>query len=234
MTWALAWALPATLAVTACSAGSQAKPRATAPATAPAARQATPSQSQQPIVPPPSAAELKKRVLRLRDLPHGFVRRPLTSRNLPSHLTGCQRLGVLTGRGAGRHEQAEFFQPPAGPWLNEAVIAPVHRSAASLSGELAKAMGGCSSVTVTEEGQRVRLALAAAPGAPGVTIAAGDETHAYHATGWLGGIPLTMDIVVIRSGTLVLLLTNTSVAGTVDPALTAKAARAAAARAART
>ena len=231
MTWALAWALPAALAVTACSAGGQARPRATAPA----ARQATaghsPSVSQQPVVPPLSAAELRARVLHLRDLPQGFVRRPLTSRNLPSQMTGCRPLEAVTGSGMGRHEQVEFFLLPIGPWLDEAVISPVHRSAASLSGELAKTMDGCSSVTVTEEGQRVRLALTPAPGA---AIAAGDETHAYHATGKLGGIPLTMDIVLVRSGTLVLLLTNTSVAGTVDPALTAKVARAAAARAART
>jgi hypothetical protein len=222
----MAWALPMALAVTACSAGGQAKPRATAPA----ARQVTmppTTRSQQPAVPPPSAAELKRRVLRLRDLPHGFVRRPLTSRNLPSQLTGCRRLEALTGHKAGRHEQVEFFRLPIGPWFDEAVIAPVHRSAMGLSEDLAKAIAGCSSVTVTEEGERVRLALTPESAA----IAAGDETHAYHATGRLGGIPLTMEIVLIRSGTLVLLLTNTSVAGTVDPALTEKIARAAAARA---
>jgi len=106
-------------------------------------------------------------------------------------------------------------------------------TAARLTAALARAIARCSSVTVTEEGYRVTLALAPAPAPASAASAAGREAHAYRATGALGGIPLEMDIVLTRVGGVVLLLTNTSLGGTADPALTATAVRAAAARAAR-
>jgi len=232
------------LALAACGTG----PRHPAQAGRPAAPSLPPAASS-----PARPADLKRLVLGLGDLPPGFVARPLTSRNLPSDLTGCAGLQQLTGDSIGRHEQAEFFRPPIGPWIDEAVIAPASRPAASgsaaggsaggtaarLTAALARAIARCSSVTVTEEGYRVTLALAPAPApasaapAAAAASAAGREAHAYRATGALGGIPLEMDIVLTRVGGVVLLLTNTSLGGTADPALTATAVRAAAARAAR-
>jgi hypothetical protein len=207
--------MPTALAVTACGAAGESNPHDTA--------QAAPAASQQPATPPAPPADLTALVLRRRDLPRGFVSRPLTSRNLPSQLTGCRRLQLLTGHAIGRHEQVEFFRLPIGPWLDEAVMVPAHGSAAELSAALAKAIAGCAAVTVTEEGVRVRLSLA-----PGAAIAAGQETHAFRARGKFGGLPLRMDIVLIRSGGVVVLLTNTALAGTIDSALTATVARAAA------
>jgi hypothetical protein len=220
---ALCCVMPTALAATACGAAGESNPRDTAQA-APAASQ--PAASRQPAAPTPPA-DLTALVLRRRDLPRGFVSRPLTSRNLPSELTGCRRLQQLTGHAIGRHEQVEFFRLPIGPWLDEAVMVPAHGSAAELSAALAKAIAGCAAVTVTEEGERVRLSLA-----PGAAIAAGQEAHAFRAGGKFGGIPLRMDIVLIRSGGVVMLLTNTALAGTIDSALTTTVARAAAARAA--
>jgi hypothetical protein len=218
LTWALCCGLPAALAVTACGAPSG-KPHDPA--------RTSPAASRQPTASPAPPADLKALVLRRGDLPGGFVPRPLTSRNLPSELTGCRRLQELTARAIGDHEQVEFFRLPIGPWLDEAVIAPAKGSAAELSDALAKAIAGCASVTVTEEGQRVRLALE--PGrAVSPAIEAGQQTHTFRATGRFGGLPLSMDIVLIRAGGVVVLLTNTALAGAIDSALTAKVAHAAA------
>jgi hypothetical protein len=222
LTWVLCCGLPAALAVTACGAAGG-KPHGPA-VTSPAA-------SRQPTAPPSPPADLKALVLHKRDLPRGFVSHPLTSRNLPSELTGCRRLQALIARGVGKHEQAEFFRLPIGPWIDEAVIAPARGTAAALSAALAKVIAGCASVTVTEEGQRVRLTLV--PGrAVSPAIQAGREAHAFRASGRFGGLPLTMDIVLIHAGGVVVLLTSTALAGTIDPGLTATVARAAAARAA--
>jgi hypothetical protein len=222
----MAAALPAGLTLTACTTGGGAGPsHPSSTLRTPPAPPTRPPATSSPQPPPP--ADLQTLLLRRGDLPSGFTARQLTSRNLPSDLTGCAPLQQLTGDSIGRHAQAEFFQMPIGPWIDEAVIAPAGKPAATLTATLAKAIAGCSSVTVTEGGQRVRLALT-----PATVSAAGDETHGYHATGTLGGIPLDMDIVLIRTGGLVLLVTNTSIGGTTDPALTATATRAAAARAA--
>jgi hypothetical protein len=221
LTWALCCVAIA-LAATACGAAGGSKPHDPA--------RTSPAASRHPSAAPSPPADLTALLLRRRDLPRGFVSRPLTSRNLPSELTGCRRLQELTGRAVGRHEQVEFFRLPIGPWLDEAVIVPASGSAAELSAALAKAIAGCGSVTVTEEGERVRLAIS--PGRSVSTAIAGQETHAFRARGRFGGFPLRMDIVLIRSGSVVVLLTNTALAGTIDPALTATVARAAGARAA--
>src|SRR6266487_4392132 len=162
LTWVLVGALPAGLALAACGTG----PRHPAQAGQSAAPSLPPAASS-----PARPADLKRLVLGLGDLPPGFVARPLTSRNLPSDLTGCAGLQQLTGDSIGRHEQAEFFRPPIGPWIDEAVIAPASRPAARLTAALARAIARCSSVTVTEEGYRVTLALAPAP-APAPAAAA--------------------------------------------------------------
>ncbi len=166
-------------------------------------------------------------MLRLGDLPTGFIVRPLDRRNLPSNLTGCQRLEKLLGSGTVVHEQVEFFRFPIGPWLDEAVMMPVGRTAGELTGELAKALAGCDSVTVTEQGYRVRLALA-----PAAASRSGGQTHAYSAVGTLRGIQLSIDIVLAQAGAVILLVTNTSLAVPVDAALTAKVVSAAVRRAA--
>jgi hypothetical protein len=165
-------------------------------------------------------------VLRQADLPPGFVSRPFNERNLPTQLTGCPRLEALVAGAGWAHKQVEFFKAPFGPWIDEAVISPAHGAANRLSGKLTSALAGCRSVTVTEEGHRVRLALAPASAPPGAV-----QAHAYRASGQLAGIALNMDIVLARAGGVILLVTNTSIIGPTDASLTAQAVRAAAQRA---
>jgi hypothetical protein len=128
--------------------------------------------------------------------------------------------------GTGLHEQVEFFRLPLGPWLDEAVIRPTGATAGDLTRSLANALARCGSVTVTEEGHRVRLSLT-----PAATPPSGGQAHAYRASGVLGGIPLSMDIVLVPAAGVILLVTNTALAGPPDPALTAKVTSAAVRRA---
>jgi hypothetical protein len=111
--------------------------------------------------------------------------------------------------------QVEFFEPPLGPWIDEAITRPA--GPVTMTRRIATALNGCGKVTVTEEGHQVQLSVASAT-AP----KAGDEAHAYRATGQFHGIGLEMDVILIRTGRSLLLLTNASLAGSVDPALTAK------------
>ena len=217
---ALATILATILATTACGAndhGHSGQAGATHGAASPHGTAATPL---------PSPRPLSALLLRLSDLPAGYIPRPLDDRNLPSGLTGCRALEELMANGIGTHEQVEFFRFPLGPWIDEAVTKPATGTAAKLSGTLARALAGCASVTVTEEGQRVRLTLS-----PATAAGAGPRAHAYHATGNLHGMALSMDIVLVPAGSVILLLTNTSVAGPADKALTARAARTALRRA---
>ncbi len=182
----------------------------------------------------PSLADLRARLLRLGDLPSGFIPRPLTRRNLPSDLTGCAPLEKVMAGGIGRHEQVEFFRLPFGPWIDEAVIQPAHAGAAETTARLAAAIDDCSSVTVTEEGERVELALSkAAPitSPTSVRKVTGRGMHTYRGTGELRGVGLSLQIVLARAGHLVLLITNTGLGRTPDPELGAKVVRAALARA---
>jgi hypothetical protein len=213
---ALAAAVVAGLAVTGCGTGGSAGPRQSAST----AQAATPAPA--PAA-PPSVGQL---MLRLSDLPAGFIVRPLDRRNLPSNLTGCERLEGLMSSGTGSHEQVEFFRLPLGPWLDEAVIRPVGVTAGDLTRKLADALARCGSVAVTEEGHRVRLSLA-----PGSAPPSGGQAHTYRASGVLAGIPLSMDIVLVPAASVTLLVTNTSLAGPPDPALTAKVTNAAVRRA---
>ncbi|HUK71046.1 MAG TPA: hypothetical protein VLW50_20170 [Streptosporangiaceae bacterium] len=224
---ALAGVLALGLAVAGCGSGSHPQPRQRAAAgphqhaaTGPAAAPDSPSQSPRG----PQAT-----VLRLADLPQGFIVRPLDSRNLPSQLTGCHGLQALLAGGTGPHAQVEFFRVPLGPWIDEAVLSPAGGAARDRIAKLADALASCRSVTVTEEGDRVRLVLA-----PAAAPAAGAQAHAYRATGTMAGIPLSMDIVLARAGRLVLLVSNTSVTGPADSAVTAQAVRAAVRRATQT
>lgn len=149
-----------------------------------------------------SAAQLKAALLSADDLPAGFIERPLTSRNLPTDLSGCPRLRDLMARGARPHAQAEFFRPPLGPWIDEAIMQPAHGSANEVASRLAAALSGCGSVTVTEEDQRVRLTLSPAePPQPS------GRTHAWQASGTLRGLRLRMRIVLANTGRSVLLIT---------------------------
>jgi hypothetical protein len=217
---ALAGVLALGLGVAGCGSGSHPGPRPHAVASPAAAAPASPSASPR---------GLQATVLRLADLPPGFIVRPLNGRNLPSQLTGCHRLQTLLAVGTGPHEQVEFYMIPFGPWIDEAVISqPGGAPPSSLMGELAGVLASCHSVTVTEEGRRVRLALA-----PAKAPAATGQALAYRATGRYAGIPLSMDIVLAPAGRLILLVTNTSVTGPADPAVTAQAVRAAVQRAAR-
>jgi hypothetical protein len=212
---AVAGMLVTGLAVSGCGLGGPAGPHPSVSARRPA----TPT-------PPPAPPRAPGQLLRVGDLPAGFIARPLDRRNLPSQLTGCPRLEGLVASGTGVHRQAEFFRLPVGPWVDEALITPAGATATQLAGKLTRALAGCDSVTVTEEGHRVRLALAPAPDRP-----AGGESRAYRATGAWHGIPLAMDVVLAPAGGLVLLLTTTAVGGPADPALTANVLGAAVRRA---
>lgn len=184
----------------------------------------------------PGPGGLRSGLLSLADLPSGFVTRPLTARNLPTDLTGCPPLERLMTGALGRHEQAEFFRPPLGPWIDEAIIEPRGGKPEQIAGRLAKAIDGCDSVTVTEEGHRVLLRITSDPAptpAPVVTPVGGRVTRSYRATGSLGGFGLRMDIVLGHAGSSIVLLTDTALASAMDPALTAQAARIALDRAAR-
>lgn len=142
-----------------------------------------------------SAAQLKAALLSADDLPAGFIERPLTSRNLPTDLSGCPRLRDLMARGARPQAQAEFFRPPLGPWIDEAIMQPAHGSANEVASRLAAAL-------VTEEDQRVRLTLSPAePPQPS------GRTHAWQASGTLRGLRLRMRIVLANTGRSVLLIT---------------------------
>lgn len=180
--------------------------------------------------------DLSARLLRRGDVPAGFMLRPLTSRNLPSSLTGCRPLEKMINGGVGRHKQVEFFRPPVGPWIDEAVILPSRAPATELAARLAKAIERCDSVTVTEEGQRVALKLSAmAPTvlATAVPATVRDALHVYRATGELRGIGLSMQITLLPAGALLLLITTTALATTSNPALTNHVVRAAVERATR-
>jgi hypothetical protein len=184
----------------------------------PPSRSAQASATPSPVA-PPASGDQKSALLTVADLPGGFVDRPLTARNLPSGLTGCPPLERLVTGALGNHEQAEFFRPPLGPWIDEALLRPRGEDAAHAAGRLGAAIDGCPEVTVTEEGHRVTLRLApatASPQDPGVT-------RAYRATGTLGGFALRMDVVLGHAGGSVVLLTNTALAGDMDQALTVRA-----------
>lgn len=204
----LVWIVALVLVAGGCKTQDPAPPHATSSVRHPQSAPTTPTVPKTP----------KAALLSLGDLPSGFVTRPLTSRNLPGDLTGCPALERLMDGDARPQAQVEFFDPPLGPWIDEAIVRPAEP--ATMTRRIATALNGCGEVSVTEEGHTVRLAVASAT-APQV----GDEAHAYRATGQLHGIGLEMDVLLVRTGRSVLLLTNASLAGAVDPALTAKVTR---------
>lgn len=169
-----------------------------------------------PTATPTPSPTLRPGLLTLDDLPAGFTTRPLDSRNLPSNLTGCPAVERLLDGGLGEHTQAEFFQPPVGPWIDEAIIRPRGEAATATAARIATAIDGCDAVTVTEEGHRVTLDLTRAQ-------AQGRDVHAYTAIGTLRGLGLRMDIVLAPAGRTVVLLTNAALAMTMNPGLTAQA-----------
>ncbi|MDX6433286.1 MAG: hypothetical protein QOE54_5652 [Streptosporangiaceae bacterium] len=208
---ALAWA-PASLVVVALVVASW-QAREPAGRHGPSALPSSAAEPRASYARPASVTELKAALLGSEDLPAGFIPRPLTGRNLPTHLTGCRPLQELMAGGIGPQAQVEFFRLPFGPWIDEAIMQPSHGSADQVNGRLAAALAGCDSVTVTEEGHRVRLALAAVrPPMPGA--------HAYQATGRLRGLWLRMGIVLVPAGRCVLLLANAALGEAADPALT--------------
>jgi hypothetical protein len=142
----------------------------------------------------------------------------LTSRNLPGNLTGCPALERLMAGDARPQAEVEFFEAPLGPWIDEAIVRPAQPT--TMTRRIATALNGCDTVTVTEEGHQVQLKVA-----PATAPKVGDEAHAYRATGQFHGIGLEMDVLLLRAGRSVLLLTNASLAGSVDPSLTTKVAQ---------
>lgn len=201
--------------------------------TEPAGRRHTSSPAATPKSQPPnprraSAAQLKAVLLSADDLPAGFIERPLTSRNLPAHLTGCQPLQDLMAGGAQPQEQVEFFRPPFGPWVDEAITRPTHGSAKETTTRLAAALTGCGAVRVTEEGHHVTLTLS-----PAKAPQAGDSAHAWRASGRLRGLRLQMSIVLASTGRSVVLVTSARLGGTAGPDLTDQVAVTAARKAAR-
>lgn len=175
-----------------------------------------------------SSARLSPALLTLADLPAGFTRHALGAKNLPSLIHGCPGLEVLQQTGIGDIAQGEWADGGlTSDYIDEAVIEPKGATAAELVAQSAKALDGCGSVQVVEEGFGVTLT------AKPLTLAeTGDASHAWKTTGRYAGIPMELNVVLIQQGELVVLLAQTHISGRADDALTLRAAKAAAARAA--
>ena len=175
-----------------------------------------------------SSARLSPALLTLADLPAGFTRHELGAKNLPSLIHGCPGLEVLQQTGIGDIAQGEWANGGlTSDYLDEAVIEPKGATAAGLVALSAKALDDCGSVQVVEEGFGVTLTARPLP-----LAGTGDASHAWKTTGRYAGIPMELNVVLIQQGDLVVLLAQTHISGQADDALTLRAAKAAAARAA--
>jgi hypothetical protein len=165
-------------------------------------------------------AQIKKALLTINDMPTGYS---IDSSNDDDDDTpsGCKPLDSLPDTDQ-YPDSAEinFTKGSFGPFVGEGITALPEGQAHKLLGELADALSKCSTFSSkNDDGTTTKATLQ-----PLSFPKLGDETFAVRLAMDAEGFPLTLDLVVVRSGSNLLLIDNAGI-GTVDSSVTESVTR---------